>query len=137
MKSWYSRDNLLHDTLNPQNIFIKKHKNTKENNFIKDDPYVDKVLKNKIIFYDEFIKSFEKHLKMNSENDERINDKYKKNTYIEVFNITPSLMEIFKHFYSFSHFEENLTNALNGFNLDPFRKRKNFKLFTHYVYYIK
>jgi hypothetical protein len=35
LKSWYSRDLLLHDTLNPPNIFVNKHINAKENNFIK------------------------------------------------------------------------------------------------------
>lgn len=123
LKSWYSRDNLLYDTLNPQNIFNKRHKNAKENNFIKDDPYVDKVLQNKTIFYDEFIKSFEKYLKLNTANEEKIDEKYKKNVRVEVFNVTPSLLEIFKHFHSFSHFEENLSNALSGFNLEGFKKR--------------
>ena len=36
--------------------------------------------------------------------------------------MTPSLLEIFKHFNSFSHFEENLSAALVGFELNGFKK---------------
>ena len=56
--SWYDRENLLFDTLNPQNLFLNRLKSSKSNQFIKDDPYMDKVLKNKTVFYDEFIKLF-------------------------------------------------------------------------------
>lgn len=121
LKSWYSRENLLYDTLNPQNIFINRHKNNKENVFIKTDSYVDKVIKHKVIFYDEFIKSFEKFLKIPKATD-FIDEKYKENSKIQVFNMTPSLLEIFKHFNSFSYFEENLSAALVGFELNGFKK---------------
>ena len=122
LKSWYSRDSLLHDTLNPQNIFNKRHKNSKENNFIKDDPYVDKVLRTKTIFYDEFIKSFEKFLKLETNDDYKIDFKYKQDRKIDVLNITPSLLEIFKHFNRFSDFEENLSKSLRDFSLTGFKK---------------
>ena len=86
---------------------------------------MEKVLQNKTIFYDEFIRSFERYLKINNNNsDTEINEKYKQNKTIQVLNISPSLLDIFKHFKSFAHFEENLSIALSGFDLKGFKNCK-------------
>ena len=96
---------------------------------ISDDPYVDKVLQNKTLFFDEFIRSFENYLKINTDDSSsssknEINEKYKQNKTFQVFNISPTLLDIFKHFYSFVHFEQNLSIALTGFNLKGFQNCK-------------
>ena len=85
---------------------------------------MERVLQNKTIFYDVFIRSFERFLKISNSTNDEINEKFKQNRTIQVLNITPSLLDIFKHFNSFSHFEENLSNALSGFNLKGFKNCK-------------
>ncbi len=133
--SWFDRENLLYDTLNPQNIFLNRlHSSSKSKQFIKNDPYVDKVLEQKIHIYTEYLKAFEKFLKVNvhtpkkSESDQQheqnLNDqseRYKQNYLIKLENITPSLMELFKYFKRFQIFHSNLKQNLN-FDIDGFEK---------------
>ena len=118
LNSWYDRENLLYDTLNPQNIFLNRLNSSQANNFIKSDPYMDKVLEQKVVFYDQFLKAFERFLDLNAHQYD-----YRKSQVIEVENITPNLLEIFKHFSRFRVFHKNLKTVLN-FDIRGFEKCK-------------
>ena len=117
LNSWYDRENLLFDTLNPQNIFLNRLQSSKANKFIKSDPYVDKILEQRVIFYDQFLNAFEKFLNISSNQQAD----YRKSETIEVENITPNLLEIFKHFNRFKMFNRNLKSMLN-FDVRGFEK---------------
>lgn len=122
--SWYDRENLLFDTLNPQNLFLNRLKSSRTNQFIKDDPYIEKVLKNKTIFYDEFIKLFHSFMKI--ERTEELDDEFRKKLKFKVENMTPYLLDIFKHYQRFAYFYQNMKNVID-FNIEGFQ---NCKLIT-------
>ncbi len=116
LNSWYDRESLLFDTLNPQNVFLNRLKSSRSNQFIKDDPYVDRVLQNKTVFYDEFIKVFHSYMNIDVVD---VGAFKEKRTFM-VDNLTPHLMEIFKHFQRFSYFYERM-QAVIDFNVDGFQ----------------
>ena len=115
LNSWYDRENLLFDTLNPQNIFLNRLQSSKTNQFITSDPYMEKILEQKVVFYDQFLKAFEKFMEANNGNE------YRQTEIIEVENITPNLLEIFKHFSRFKMFNKSLYSILN-FDVRGFEK---------------
>ncbi len=131
LSSWYDRENLLFETLNPQNLFLNRVKSSKSNQFIRDDPYIEKVLKHKTIFYDEFIHLFQKYLKQGK--DVNIINEFKKTKTFKVKNITPHLLEIFKHFQRFSYFYQNLQSADIQLNVEGF-ENCNFWFFLFYLF---
>jgi len=59
LKSWYDREILLEETLNPQNMFLNKLSKVKDNAFIRNDPYIEKLLEKNIAFYDKYLNSFQ------------------------------------------------------------------------------
>ena len=106
--SWYDRESLLFDTLNPQNLFLNRVRSSKSNKFIKDDPYIEKVIQSKKIFYNEFIDLFARHL------DQKVDEMdFKTNKLISVYNLTPNLLEIFKNFKRFSPFHQKISSSLD------------------------
>jgi hypothetical protein len=130
LNSWYDRENLLFDTLNPQNIFLNRLTSSKANKFIKSDPYMEKILEQKVVFYDQFLKAFEKFMEVNGGGGgggggSKYYDEYRSSEMIEVENITPSLLEIFKHFSRFKMFNKNLKSILN-FDVRGFEKCTQF-----------
>ena len=112
LKSWFDREYLLFDTLNPQNLFLNRIFSNKANNFIKTDPHVDKVLQMKKAFNEEFIRAFERFSRLNSSPDEFI-QMYKKSRSVVVENQTPSLLEMFKHYHRYAVFKQNMQQILN------------------------
>jgi hypothetical protein len=95
---------------------------------------VDKVLEQKIHIYNEYLKAFEKFLKVNvqtpkkpkseQKQEQEFNEQYesyKKNYSIKIDNITPSLMELFKYFKRFQMFHPNLKQNIN-FDIEGFEK---------------
>lgn len=109
IKSWYDRESLLYDTLNPQNIFTNRLYNSRTNQFIKSDPYIDRVLEQKTLFFDEYFREFEKFLRISNFN----KLEYKKDKIVEVDNLSDSLREMFKHFKRYEFYNRHLTNTFN------------------------
>lgn len=128
LNSWYDRENLLFNTLNPQNMFLNRLNSSKSNNFIKSDPYVDKVLENKMTFYDEYLKAIEKFFNKNFNYANYQNNRleYLKNKTIKVENITPTLLELFKHYKRYNMFHKYMISVLK-FDINGFEKCKLFK----------
>ena len=118
LTSWYDRENLLFDTLHPQNLFLNRIKSSKSIKFIKDDPHVQTVIQSKIVFYNEFIQLFCNYLKMESDE-----SKFKAKRTIYVHNLTPNLLEIFKNFHRYSPFN-SYVQAHFGFNIKEFENCK-------------
>ncbi len=119
LKSWYDRESLLEETLNPQNMFLKKLNKVRDNAFIKNDPYIDKLLEKNITFYDQYLYSFEALIKIENENI----DYFKKNQVIQVENITPTLLEILKYYRRFKIYHNSLRRSMN-FDMINFEKEK-------------
>ena len=82
---------------------------------------MDKVLEQRVVFFDEFLKAFEKYLKIDEEQSAKYKNEYKKTHTIEVENITPNLLEIFKYFKKFKVFNKHLATVLN-FDISGFEK---------------
>ena len=76
---------------------------------------MEKILEQKVVFYDQFLKAFEKFMEANNGNE------YRQTEIIEVENITPNLLEIFKHFSRFKMFNKSLYSILN-FDVRGFEK---------------
>ena len=98
---------------------------------------MEKILEQKVVFYDQFLRAFEKFMEMNGGSN-KINE-YRQSEIIEVENITPNLLEIFKHFNRFKMFNKNLKSTLNfdvrGFEkclffLNSFNSPKNPRLYS-------
>jgi hypothetical protein len=121
LNSWYDRENLLNDELNPQNIFLNRNMTTNTDIFIRTDPFIDKVLLHKIKLIEEYLKSFEKYLS-SGKDFEKI--KYSESKLVKIDNITPNLKEIFKYFNKFDNFNKQINESLN-INIDAFHKSKN------------
>lgn len=119
LKSWYDRECLLEEILNPQNMFLNKLNKVRDNAFIKNDPYIDKLLEKNIAFYDQYLNSFDTLLKGENENI----DFFKKNQIIKVENITPTLLEILKYYRRFKVYHNNLRRSVN-FDMVNFENEK-------------
>jgi hypothetical protein len=114
IKAWYDRENLLRETLNPQNLFLNTIVNSRALNFIKNDPYMDKVLEQKKLIHEHYINVLEKWLSESILDLEPITfDEFLKEKSVDVENLTPCLTEIFKHFRQFSCFNKNFSSILN------------------------
>ena len=84
---------------------------------------MEKILEQKVVFYDQFLKAFEKFMEVNGGGGggSKYFDEYRSSEMIEVENITPNLLEIFKHFSRFKMFNKNLRSILN-FDVRGFEK---------------
>ena len=119
LKSWFSRDNLLFDTLNPQNLFSNKVISTQSNKFIKNDPYIDKVIQQRTLFYEQYLKEFEKYLQIKDFN----KLEYRKDKQVDVPNITELLKNIFIYQKRFDFYDKICVNVLN-FSVKDFETSK-------------
>jgi hypothetical protein len=121
IKSWYDRDNLLKETLNPQNIFLNTVTNSKSLSFIRNDPYMEKVLQQKKLLHEHYLNVLEDLMKQH--NGERPVDlsEFLQNRLVNVDNLTPNLMDMFKHFKKMSCFNKNFSKILN-IDLSSFEK---------------
>lgn len=109
LKSWFSRENLLFDTLNPQNLFSKKIFSSQSNKFIKNDPYVDKVIWSRTLFYEQYLKEFEKYLQLKDFN----KLEYRIDKQILVPNISENLKNIFIFQKRFDFYDKICSSTLN------------------------
>ncbi len=119
LKSWYDRESLLEETLNPQNMFLNKLSKVRDNAFIRNDPYIDKLLEKNVAFYDRYLNSFQALIKEEYENI----DHFRKNKIINVENITPTLLEILKYYRRFKIYHTNLRRSIN-FDMINFENEK-------------
>lgn len=88
LNSWYDKEAILYEVLSPQNIFFNKNRNLNLNQLARDDPFLEQVLEDKRQLIDEYLKICTG------------NSRYKietHNKFIDVPNITYTLVEIFKH----------------------------------------
>ena len=115
IKSWYDRENLLHDTLRPQNVFLNNVISSKSLSFIRNDPYMEKVLEQKKLLHEHYVNALEDVLrsKENSEEFDEMMIQFLKDRVLDVPNLTPHLIEIFKHFYSLACFNARFSRVLN------------------------
>jgi hypothetical protein len=97
LNSWYDRETLLYETLNPQNIFCNKYSNEKLNRFMREDPYLEEILFDKKEMVDKYLKICSADVNI----DHKI---YHISKFIEVLNTTRNLIEIFKHTEKYSSF---------------------------------
>ena len=106
VNSWYDRETLLYDILNPQNMFCDKYYNEQLNRFMREDPYIEDILLGKREMVDEFLRicAADCDLKI-----------FQMSKFIEVPNITRNLIEIFKHTEKYNSFK---TIAKKKYNLD-------------------
>lgn len=109
IKSWFDREHLLSDTISPQNMFVNRIFSSKSSGFIRTDPFVDKILEERKNVYAEYVRAFEKYCNLLKSNPKEFNS----NKLVQVDNITPLLVEIFKHFKKFTFFNRNLSKLLN------------------------
>jgi hypothetical protein len=109
--SWYDREFLLDETLNPQNLFTKKLYPEKSMHFLRFNPNVDKVLQDKIELVDNFLK-----ICADPDTDFSI---FRESKTIAVPNASPKFVEIFKWKERFSYFQAFSNNVL-FFPVDKF-----------------
>ncbi|CAF0708033.1 unnamed protein product [Brachionus calyciflorus] len=109
LKSWFSRENLLYDTLNPQNLFSNKIFSTQSNKFIRNDPYIDKVIQQRTLFYEQYLKEFEKYLQLKNFNQLE----YRKDKQVIIPNITDNLKNIFIFQKRFDFYDKTCVNVLD------------------------
>lgn len=109
LKSWFNRENLLYDTLNPPNLFSKKIFSSQSNKFIKSDPYVDKVIRSRTLFYEQYLKEFEKYLQLKDFNELE----YRIDKQILVPNLSENLKNIFMFQKRFDFYDKICCNTVD------------------------
>jgi hypothetical protein len=114
INSWYDRETLLYEILNPQNMFSNKYYNEQLNTFMREDPYIEDILLDKREMVDEFLRicaPFEIDLKL-----------FYMSKFIQVPNITRNLIEIFKHLEKYSNFK-TIAKKKYGLDLEIFESK--------------
>jgi hypothetical protein len=140
IKAWYDRENLLHDTISPQNVFLNTVINSKSLSFIRNDPYMEKVLQQKKLLHEHYLNVLEELLKQSNEGERPVDvSEFLRNRTVDVENLTPNLMEIFKHYRKMSCFNANFSTILNldlnGFDKCNFLLIFNLKPVEQFVLY--
>ncbi len=105
LNSWYDRETLFDEILNPQNIFCNKDQNKELNRFIREDPYLENILFEKKKIIDEYLRICNEY-----NMDIKI---FETNKIIEVPNTTPNLIEMFKHHEKYFPFKILLKEKYN------------------------
>ena len=135
LRSPYDRESLLDDTLNPQNIFMRRVRSSKENHFIKNDPYVEKLLKKNFRLHDEYFEALWRYAlgaavaavgNIDAKTKLLVEEKrqqFRGTRVVHVDNTTPALLELFKHTRRNDTFAGQLSVALN-FDLANFERGK-------------
>ena len=116
VNSWYDREALLYETLNPQNLFCNKFSIEQLNQFIREDPYVEEILVDKRELVDQFLSICPPDTQ-----DLKV---FKMSKFIEVPNITRNLIEIFKHTEKYSNYKE-FARENYGLDLTIFESKSN------------
>ena len=120
VNSWYDRETLLYEILNPQNMFSNKHYNEQLNTFMREDPYIEEILLDKREMVDEFLR-----ICAPCEIDLNL---FHISKFIQVPNTTRNLIEIFKHLEKYTNFK-TIAKKKYGLDLEIFES----KLLIYYL----
>lgn len=123
IRSWNDPDIMFANEADSQNMFLGRvtaaGKSLRETN--KNDPYIDKVLKERENLHNEFLKSLDSLLSSSSNETNKSSDLYPPNKIVEVKNLTKVLKEIFIYFRKYDIFNNKIAKRLNidinGFDL--------------------